>query len=62
VPRLTGFKPVYRVRWPPWIRELDPPERFRNIADGLAKRRYTDAQIEKLLGANWARYFGDVLG
>ncbi|MGH9349882.1 MAG: dipeptidase [Vicinamibacterales bacterium] len=62
VPRLTSFKPVYRVRWPPWITELDPPERFRNIAHGLAKRGYTSAQIEKILGGNWARYFGEVLG
>lgn len=62
VPRLTSFKPVYRVRWPPWIKELDPPERFRNIAYGLAKRGYTSAHIEKILGGNWTRYFGEVLG
>ena len=62
VPRLTSFKPVYRVRWPPWIKELDPPERFRNIAHGLSKRGYGSAQIEKILGGNWARYFADVLG
>ena len=62
VPRLSGFKPVYRVRWPPWIKELDPPERFRNIAHGLGKRGYTSAQIEKILGGNWARYFTEVLG
>ena len=62
VPRLTSFKPVYRVRWPSWIRELDPPERFRNIAHGLAKRGYASAQIEKILGGNWTRYFSEVLG
>jgi membrane dipeptidase len=62
VPRLTSFKPVYRVRWPPWIKELDPPERFRNIAHGLARRGYRSADIEKLLGGNWIRYFTDVLG
>jgi membrane dipeptidase len=62
VPRLSSFKPVYRVRWPPWIKELDPPERFRNIADGLGKRGYASAQIEKILGGNWVRYFGDVIG
>ena len=62
VPRLTSFKPVYRVRWPPWIKELDPPERFRNIARGLARRGYRSTDIEKLLGANWLRYFSDVLG
>ena len=62
VPRLSSFKPVYRVRWPPWIKELDPPERFRNIAHGLAKRGYSSAQIEKIIGGNWMRYFSDVLG
>ncbi|HSL21983.1 MAG TPA: membrane dipeptidase [Vicinamibacterales bacterium] len=60
-PRLKIFKPSYRVRWPPWIKELDPPERFRNIADGLARRGYAPAQIEKILGGNWARYFQEVL-
>jgi membrane dipeptidase len=62
VPRLTSFKPVYRVRWPPWIKELDPPERFRNIARGLAKRGYTSVHIEKILGGNWTRYFTEVIG
>ena len=62
VPRLTSFKPVYRVRWPPWIKELDPPERFRNIAAALAKRGYTSAQVEKILGGNWMRYFTEVIG
>jgi membrane dipeptidase len=62
VPRLTSFKPEYRVRWPPWIAELDPPERFRNIAHGLAKRGYSAAHIEKILGGNWVRYFTEVIG
>jgi membrane dipeptidase len=62
VPRLTSFKPSYRVRWPPWIRELDPPDRFRQIAHGLARRGYPAAHIEKILGGNWQRYITDVLG
>jgi membrane dipeptidase len=62
VPRLSSFKPEYRVRWPPWITELDPPERFRNIAHGLAKRGYRTSHIEKVLGGNWVRYFADVIG
>jgi len=61
VPRLSAFKPEYRVRWPPWIKELDPPERFHTIADGLARRGYTGAQVEQILGGNWTRYFGEVL-
>lgn len=62
VPRLTGFKPSYRVRWPPWITELDPPERYRNVAHGLAKRGYQSGDIEKILGGNWTRYFGEIMG
>ena len=62
VPRLRTFPPEYRVRWPPWIAELDPPQRFLNITRGLAKRGYTTSQIEKLLGGNWVRYFGDTIG
>ncbi|MBL8269265.1 dipeptidase [Steroidobacter sp.] len=56
------FKPEYNVRWPPWIAELDRPERFRNIAHGLHKRGYPAAHIEKILGGNWTRYLTDVLG
>ena len=56
VRRLKVFPPEYRVRWPPWIAELDPPERFRNITRGLARRGYSTDQIERLLGGNWRRY------
>jgi membrane dipeptidase len=62
VPRLTSFKPVYNVRWRPNIPELDPPTRFRMITRGLARRGYRAAEIEKLLGGNWVRYFGEILG
>jgi membrane dipeptidase len=62
LPRLKTFPPEYRVRWPPWIPELDPPERFRNITRGLAKRGYSTAQIEKLLGGNWLRFFKEAMG
>ena len=62
VRRLKIFPPEYRVRWPPWIAELDVPQRFLNIARGLTKRGYTTTQIEKLLGGNWVRYFGETIG
>jgi membrane dipeptidase len=61
-PRLEGFKPSYRVRWPPWIEGLDEPERFRNVAHGLSRRGYRDEDVEKLLGQNWLRYFGEIFG
>jgi len=62
LPRLRVFKPSYRVRWPPWIAELDRPERFRTVAHALARRGYKAAEIEKILGLNWLRYFREVFG
>jgi len=61
VPRLSSFPPEYRVRWPPWIAALDPPDRFRTIARGLARRGYRTGQIEQLVGGNWLRYFSEAL-
>lgn len=62
LPRLRIFKPSYRVRWPPWIAELDRPERFRTVAHALARRGYSSRDIEKILGLNWLRYFREVFG
>lgn len=62
VPRLSFFKPSYQVRWPPWIPALDVPERFLNLTRVLQRRGYKDADIEKLLGQNWLRFIGDVVG
>lgn len=61
VPRLTRFKPSYEVRWPPWIPELDKPERYKLVARALDKRGYSSRDIEKILGQNWLRYFGETL-
>ncbi len=61
-PRLRYFKPSYEVRWPPWIRELDSPDRFRTVADMLGQRGWRAGDIEKLLGGNWLRLFRDVIG
>ncbi len=60
-PRLKLFKPSYSVRWPPWISELDEPERFRTTAEALRKRGYRNEEVEKLLGGNWSRYFRQAL-
>lgn len=61
VPRLTRFKPSYQVRWPPWIPELDQPERYKHVARVLDKRGYSSGDIEKILGQNWLRYFRETL-
>lgn len=61
VPRLTRFKPSYQVRWPPWIPELDKPDRYLQVAKVLDKRGYSSGDIEKILGQNWLRYFSETL-
>ena len=61
VPRLTRFKPSYKVQWPPWIPELDTTERYRHVAKLLDKRGYSTGDIEKILGLNWLRYFRETL-
>ncbi|WP_158974929.1 dipeptidase [Cellulophaga sp. L1A9] len=61
VPRLTRFKPSYKVQWPPWIPELDKPDRYLQVAKVLDKRGYSTGDIEKILGLNWLGYFKDTL-
>jgi membrane dipeptidase len=61
-PRLKIFKPSYEVRWPPWIPELDTPDRFRNLLAILEKRGWSTAELERLLGLNWLRLFKETIG
>lgn len=61
VPRLTRFKPSYKVQWPPWIPELDKPDRYLQVAKVLDRRGYSTGDIEKILGQNWLRYLGETL-
>lgn len=61
VPRLTRFKPSYKVQWPPWIPELDTSDRYLHVAKVLDKRGYSSGDIEKILGQNWLRFFRETL-
>ncbi len=61
-PRLEWFKPSYEVRWPPWIPELDTPDRFRNLVRILEARGWREGNLEKLLGLNWLRLFRETIG
>ncbi|MCB4809142.1 dipeptidase [Tamlana sp. 62-3] len=61
VPRLSRFKPSYKVQWPPWIPELDKPDRFLQVAKVLDKRGYSTGDIEKILGLNWLRFYKETL-
>jgi len=42
------------------IPEYNEPRRFRTLADDLARRGWPAGRIEKILGRNFARLFGDV--
>ena len=44
------------------IPEYNEPRRFLRLADDLAKRGWSAARIEKILGANFARLFTEVWG
>lgn len=61
-PRTTYFKPSYELRWPPWIPELDTPDRYRNLLRVLEHRGWKQRDLERLLGENWLRLFRDAVG
>lgn len=45
-----------------YVPQLNAPRRLELIADRLASRGYPSARIEKIIGANWLRLFGEVWG
>ncbi|MCH9694117.1 MAG: dipeptidase [Gammaproteobacteria bacterium] len=61
-PRTRFFKPSYELRWPPWIPELDSPDRYRNLVRVLEGRGWKQGNLERLLGLNWQRLFKDTIG
>jgi len=61
-PRVRTFKPNYELRWPPWIPEVDTPDRFRNLVEVLDQRGWREVDLERLLGGNWLRLFRDTIG
>ena len=42
------------------VPELDSPQRMHLVADRLAARGHPSARIEKIIGGNWLRLFGEV--
>lgn len=48
------------VRWPFFLTELNHPRRMETIAMGLEGRGYSAEDVEKIMGGNWYRLFGDV--
>lgn len=52
---------VLKSRFPPYIDEVNGPQRYRVIAEGLRKRGYSLGDIEKILGLNFLRVYKQVL-
>jgi membrane dipeptidase len=46
----------------PYVPELNHPRRMETIAGMMASRGHSDAVIEKVMGANFMRLFGEVWG
>ncbi len=44
------------------IRGLDHPKRIYDLTEGLIRRKYSDANIEMMLGGNWARTLAAIWG
>jgi membrane dipeptidase len=51
----AGYKGSYGFREKIDVEGLDHPKRMFDLAEGLIRRKYTDAQIEGILGGNFKR-------
>ncbi|MBM4187829.1 MAG: dipeptidase [Gemmatimonadetes bacterium] len=55
------FKPGADVRWPPFIEELDVPEKFHVIRKRLLERGFSPSDCAKILGGNFLRIYRQIL-
>ena len=56
------FKPGVDVRWPPFIEELDVPEKFTVIQKRLLEKGFSQTDVDKILGGNFMRVYREILG
>jgi len=56
----AGYKGSYGFREKIDIEGLDHPKRMFDLTEGLIRRRYTDAQIEGILGGNFRRVLSEI--
>ncbi|NIM51286.1 MAG: dipeptidase [Gemmatimonadales bacterium] len=56
------FKPEIDLRWPPFIEELDVPEKMYVIGEALERRGFSSSDVQKVLGGNFLRVYQQVLG
>ncbi|HEX2445912.1 MAG TPA: membrane dipeptidase [Vicinamibacterales bacterium] len=64
IDELSRLRPTTSAifRWPFFVSELNHPRRMETIRDALGKRGYAEADVDRILGGNFRRLFGDVLG
>lgn len=48
--------------FPPWPEWFSGPADFANLGDGLTEVGFSDDERDKILGGNWLRLFGEVIG
>jgi membrane dipeptidase len=48
--------------WPLYMEGLNGPRRMEVVVDGLAKRNYSEDQIEKIMSKNLYRLYKEVIG
>ncbi len=53
------FKPA---DWPLYLEKLNGPHRMNVVRENLAKRKYTQSQIDKIMGGNLYRLYSEVIG
>jgi len=57
-----GFRPEHRTSWGARVEGFQSWREWPNITRALVWSGYSDAEITKLLGANFLRIFHDVVG
>jgi membrane dipeptidase len=55
-----SYKGSYGFREKIDVEGLDHPKRMFDLTEGLIRRKYTDAQIEGILGGNFRRVLGTI--
>jgi len=56
------YKPEVNVHWPPFIEEIDVPEKMHIIRKRLVEKRFSEADIGKIMGGNFFRIYKEILG
>lgn len=56
------FKPGVDLRWPPFIEEIDVPEKMYIIAERLSQRGFSTSDLRKTMGENFMRVYKEILG